>query len=112
VAVGIEDFQAVDLFRDTGELDGRARDLAHRQRRTAARIAVELGQHDTGQRQRFLEGLGGVDRILALHGIDHEQGFDGLERGVQILDFGHQQLVDGQTAGRIHQQHIEEMLLA
>ena len=64
VAVGIEDFQAVDLFRDTGELDGRARDLAHRQRSTAARIAVKLGQHDTGQRQRFLEGLGRVDRIL------------------------------------------------
>jgi uncharacterized protein YbjT (DUF2867 family) len=61
---------------------------AHRQRRAAARVAVQLGQHDAGQRQRLLEGLGGVDRVLALHGVDDEQGLDRVQRGVQVLDLG------------------------
>ena len=68
----IERFQPIQFFRDTGELDWLASDVAHRQRRTAARIAIQLGQHDTGQRQRVVEGLGGVDRVLAQHRIDHE----------------------------------------
>ena len=41
VALGIEHLQAVDLLADAGELDRRAGDLAHRQRRAAARIAVQ-----------------------------------------------------------------------
>ena len=43
--------------RHAGELDRRAGDVAHRQRRAAARIAVELGQDDAGQRQRVAERL-------------------------------------------------------
>ena len=79
---------------DAGELDRRAGDLAHRQRRAAARVAVELGQHHAGQRQRVLEGLGGVDRVLALHRIDDEQRLDRLQHRVQVADLGHQRLVD------------------
>jgi hypothetical protein len=83
----VERFQAVEFFRDAGKLDRLARDVAHRQRRTAARVAVQLGQHDTGQRQRIVEGLGGVDGILAQHGVDHEQGFDRLDGAVHGGDF-------------------------
>ena len=36
MALGIENFQAVDFFTRTRKLDGHARDLAHRQGRTAA----------------------------------------------------------------------------
>ena len=111
MALGIEHLQAVDLFGDTGKLDGRAGDLPHRQRRTAARVAVELGQHNAGEGQRLLEGLGGVDRVLPLHRIDHEQGFNRVQRGVQVLDFFHQGFVNGQAAGRINQQHVEVVLL-
>ncbi len=93
--------------RHAGELDRRAGDLPHRQRGAAARVAVELGQHDAGQRQRLLEGLGGVDRVLALHGIDDEQRLDRVERGVQLADLAHQRLVDGQPAGGVDQQHVE-----
>ena len=39
----------------------------------AARVTVELGQHDTRQRQRIIEGLGRVDGILAQHGVDDKQ---------------------------------------
>ena len=85
--------------RDAGELDRRAGDLPHRQRGAAARVAVELGQHDAGERQRVLEGLGGVDRVLALHGVDDEQRLDRVQRRVQLADLGHQRFVDA-PAGR------------
>ncbi|MCY1206449.1 hypothetical protein D9M72_180200 [compost metagenome] len=107
MALGVEHLEAVDLLAHTGELDRHARHLAHRQRRAAARVAVGLGQDDAGEGQRLLEGLGGVDRVLALHGIDHEQGFDRIELGVQLLDLGHQHFVDRQAAGRVDQQHVE-----
>ena len=97
--------------RRAGELDRRAGDLAHRQRRAAARIAVDLGQHDAGQRQRLLEGLGGVDRVLALHRIDDEQRLDRLQRRVQLADLGHQRLVDRQAAGGVDEQHVEVVAL-
>ncbi len=57
-----------------------------RQRRAAARVAVELGQHHAGQRQRLVEGAGGVDRVLALHRVDDEQGLDRRELRVQRRD--------------------------
>ena len=34
--------------------------------------------------KRVAEGLGGIHRILAGHRIDHEQGLDGLQRGMQF----------------------------
>ena len=106
VAFGVEHFQAVDFFGCAREFDGRAGDLPHRQRRAAARVAVHLGEHDAGERQRLAEGFGGVGGVLALHGIDHEQSFHGLEGGVQGFDFLHQRFVNGQAACGVHQQHV------
>ena len=54
----------VQLFADPDEFDRFAGNMPHRQRSTAARIAIELGQHHTGQRQGFAERLRDVDRIL------------------------------------------------
>jgi hypothetical protein len=87
-----------------------AGDVTHRQRGAAARVAVELGQHHAGQRQRVVERLGGVDGILAEHRIDHEQRFGGLQFGVQRGDLLHHRLVDTQTAGRIDDQHVVVVL--
>src|SRR6185312_1098821 len=56
-AAWIEGFQAVEFFGHAGELDRLAGDVAHRQGGAAARVAVQLGQYDTGQRQRVAEGL-------------------------------------------------------
>jgi hypothetical protein len=44
---------------------------------------------------------------LALHGVHNEQRLDRVQRGVQVLDFLHQHLVDGQAAGGVDQQHVE-----
>jgi len=62
------------------------------------------------QGQGLTEGAGGVHRVLAEHGIHHEQGLDGLHRGVEGLDLRHHGLVDGQAAGRIHQHYVVVVL--
>jgi hypothetical protein len=77
----------------------------------AARVAVELREHDAGERQRLGEGLRDVHRILALHGIDDEERLDGLERRVDRAHLGHHRLVDRQAPRRVHDQHVVEVAL-
>jgi hypothetical protein len=96
--------------RRADELDRLAGDVAHRQRRAAAGVAVGLGQHDAGQRQRLAEGLGGDRGVLAGHRVDHEQGLDRVDSGVQGLDLGHHRLVDAEAAGGIDDEHVGESL--
>jgi hypothetical protein len=62
--------------RDAGELDRRAGDVTHRQRGAAARVAVELGQDDAGERQRSRNARAVLHGVLALHRVDHEQRLD------------------------------------
>jgi hypothetical protein len=37
----------------------------------------------------------------------NEQGFDGLERGVQLFDFAHHGFVHRQSSGGVDEQHVE-----
>ena len=97
---GWNGFQPRQLLADAGELDRLAGDVTHRQRRATARIAVQLGEDHTAERQRVTEGLGDVDRVLALHGVDHEQRLGRRQRGVQCADLVHHGLVDGEPARR------------
>ena len=111
MALGVEHFEAVDLLAGAGELDRRAGDLPHRKCRAAARVAVGLGEDDAGQRQRFLERLRGVDRILALHRVDDEQRLDRLQRRMQVGDLFHQRFVDREAPGGVDEQHVEVVAL-
>ena len=106
----MEGFESGELFADSGEFQRFARDVPHRERRAAARVAVELGQHDAGERQSFVEGARGVDRVLPEHGIDDEQGFDRIECCMQRADFVHHRRVDRQTARGVDEQHLVVML--
>src|SRR3546814_9908907 len=45
----------------------------------------------------------------ARHGIDHEQRFGRIDRGVYSLDLGHHLGINGQTTGSIHQYHVNEL---
>ena len=38
-----------------------------------------------GQRQRIVEGFGGIGGVLTGHGIDHEQGLDRIDRRMHRL---------------------------
>ena len=46
---------------------------SHREGGTAARVAVELREHDTGERQALVEGGGDVHRFLPGHAVEDEQ---------------------------------------
>ena len=107
-AVGVEGFEAVGFFTRAEKLNRLAGDFAHRQGRAAARVAVHFGEDDAGERQGFIERLRGVHRVLAEHGVDDKQGFHRIEGGVQLFDFVHHFLIDGQPAGGIDHQHVVE----
>ncbi len=107
----MERFKGVTLLAHAEELDRLPGHVPHRKRGTTTRIAIHLGQHHTGQRQCFAERLGGVCRVLARHGIDYEQRFGRIDRGVYSLDLGHHLGINGQTTGSIHQHHVNELEL-
>ena len=105
----MEELETVELLRHADELDRRAGDVTHRKRRAAARVAIELGEHHPGQRQRIAERLGRIDRILSLHRVDDEQRLDRLDRRMQRADLVHHRLVDAETTGGVDDQHFVMM---
>ena len=102
-----ERFDRVELFTGAGKFDRLAGDRAHRKRRPAARIAVHASQHDAGQRHFLGEILRNVDRVLPGERIDHQQHFIGRRNARNGLHFGHQRIIDMQTACGVEQQHVE-----
>ena len=63
----MEDFEVIQLFTGTLELDGLAGDRQHREGCAAAGIAVGLGEDDAVDADRFVEGLGDVHGVLTGH---------------------------------------------
>ncbi len=84
--------------------------MTHRQGRAAASITVGFRQNNAGQLQCIIKGLGGIDRILTNHGVNHKQSFGRLNGLMHLLDLIHQGVVDVQTTGRIHNHHISVVL--
>ena len=78
--------QRVELLADTDELDRLAGDVLDRQRRSAAGVAVELGEDRPVEFEPLVEGLGRVDRVLTGHRIEHQ--VDLMRRG-HFGDLGH-----------------------
>ena len=85
---------------------GLTGDLAYRQRGTAARIAIRLGENDARETQGIVERLGGVDRILARHAVDDEKALVRLDRRLEFSDLAHHFRIDMQPAGGIEEQHV------
>ena len=109
--VRVERLQRFGFLADAEEFNRLAGDMTNRQRRAAAGVAVDFGQHHAGQRQRFVKGLRGIRRILTGHRIDDEQRLNRVNRGVDLFDFVHHRFINVQTAGGIHQQHVVEFQL-
>jgi hypothetical protein len=72
---GMEFLQRVHLFAGADQLDRLAGDRAHRQRGTAAAIAVHAGQHEAGDADALVEIARQVDRVLTGQRIGHQQDF-------------------------------------
>ena len=104
-------FKAVELFRYADKLQRLSGDVAHRKRRAAARIAIDLGQHHARERQGIAKGLRRVHGVLPLHGVHHEKCFDRLEQIVQCANFAHHRFVNAQATGRIDDQDVQMMAL-
>ena len=97
-AVGIEGLEVLELLTDTDEEDRAAGDLLHRQRGTAARVAVELREHHAGEVDRLRERLGDVHRFLTGHRVDDEQRVVGLHGLADTQQLVHEVGVDLQPA--------------
>ena len=106
----MEHLKTIDLFGDAGVLDRCSRNVTHRQRCAAARVAVEFGEDHPGERERIAEAARRIDGVLSLHGIDDEQGLDRIHRSMHLADFPHHRLVDGEAARRIDDENVVVVL--
>ncbi len=77
-ALGVERLKRLGRSPTPEEFDRQAGDGAHRKRRAAAAVAVRAGEHEAGERQAFVEALGGFDRVLAGEAVRDQQDFAGL----------------------------------
>ena len=91
--------------------DRLAGDGLDRERRAAARVAVELGHHDAVELGRLGELLGDVDRVLAGHRVDDQQHVVRLRALLDVGELLHQVLVDVQPAGGVDDQHVAAVAL-
>ena len=102
----MEDVEVVELLAGAGELDGLAGDGAHAQGGAAAGVAVELGEHDAVEVDVLAELVGGVDGVLAGHGVDHEEHVVRLHGVADAHQLAHELFVDVQTAGSVDDRHV------
>ena len=96
--VRVEHVEVGELLAVGREQDRLAGDLADRQRRATAGVAVELGEHDAGEPDAVAERLGGGHRVLTDHRVDDEQGLVGPDGVADVRGLLHQLLVDAEPA--------------
>ena len=101
----MEYLQIVELFAHTRKLDRLSGHGAHRKGRTAAGVAVELGQNDTGNAESLMKRRSHIHGILSGHGVNHQQDFLRLHGLLDPAELLHQLLVDMQPSRGI-QNHV------
>ena len=96
----MEILQRVHLFADAEQLDRLAGDRAHGERRAAAAVAVDAGEHDAGDADALVEVLGEIDRVLAGQRVGDQQDLVRPGGVADLRHLGHQRLVDMGAARR------------
>ena len=66
---GWKGLKRVVFFADADELDGLPRDLADRDGRAAASVAVHLSKDDARKRELLMKFVSRVDSVLSSHRI-------------------------------------------
>ena len=104
--VRMERLEVLGLLADPDELDRLAGRRDDGQRRSAAGVAVGLGQDDAGQRQRLREPRGGAHGVLSGHRVGDEEDLLRLDRRRDGADLRHELLVDVQPARRVDDDRV------
>ena len=105
--VGVEDLEHVELLARRGEHDRLAGDALDRERRTAARVSVELGQDHAVEVDLLVERCRDIGGLLARHRVEHEQGVRGLDGITDAAELVHELGVDLEAAGGVDDHGIE-----
>ena len=71
----MEVFQRVPLLASAEQLDRLAGDSTHGKCSTTAAITINPGEHNAGDADLFLEGLGGVDCVLTGEAVSNKKRF-------------------------------------
>ena len=94
-------FELIELFAGAGELDRPLGDFAHRQRRAASRVAVELGQNDAGDRSASLKWVATLTACWPVAASTTSKISCGFKNSFELLEFLDQRVVDLLATGRI-----------
>ena len=65
-----------------------------------------LVRTDAGEAEALVEVGGGVDGVLAGHGVGDEENFAGVEELFEALHLAHQLFVDVQAAGGVDDERV------
>ncbi len=98
---GWNGLEVFELLAGTHEEDRLADDLLDRERGAATGVAVDLGEHDTVETDRFVERGRDVHRFLTGHRVDDEQRVVRLHDVAHLAQLVHQRGVDLQSTGRV-----------
>ena len=96
----------VQLFPGAHKLDGLARGCPDGQGRTAPGVAVQLGQQHSINTQCLVKGGGGVNGVLAGHGIHYQEDFMGMDIFLDTLQLVHELFINVQTACGIQEYNV------
>src|SRR5204862_3328712 len=100
-AFGMERLEVLEALAASDERDRNAYDRHHRERRAAARIAIELRQDDTGDADAPVELAGALDRVLPGHRVRDVEQVGWIRRRLDRDELPHQLVVDVKPAGSV-----------
>ena len=106
-ALGAERLELVDGLAHGDEAHRHARRGADRERRAAARVAVELGEDQPVERNPRREAARHVHGLAAHHRVTDQCRVVGLRSFGDLLELEHQLVVDLQPAGGVEDDGVE-----
>ena len=105
-AVGVEGFEGVGLLSSSQKFYGCSRHVTDGEGSAAAGVAVHLGEDGAGDGEQIVEGLGGVDGVLAGHGVGDEEDLGWVEELFELRHLVHERGVDLVAAGGVDDEHV------
>ena len=101
-SVGIKNLDRFQTFTCAEEFNRHSGDRTDRYCSPTARIAVDLGEHQTCHRDRITEANGDIDRLLADHGINYQEHLRRFYTAGDGLQFVHQLIIQLRTTSSVH----------